>query len=82
MDKQFLTPEELKQIKDLNTSRNELVNQFGILEFDSQSLELQKEKLIDTLQKINKTSEDVGVNLQKKYGDGNVNIETGEFVKN
>ena len=82
MDKQFLTPEELKQIKDLNTSRNELVNQFGILEFDSQTLELQKQKLIDTLQEINKTSEDVGANLQKKYGDGNVNIETGEFVKN
>ena len=82
MDKQFLTPEELKQIKDLNTSRNELVNQFGILEFDSQTLELQKEKLIDTLQEINKTSADVGANLQKKYGDGNVNIETGEFVKN
>ena len=56
MDKQFLTPEELKQIKDLNTSRNELVNQFGILEFDSQSLELQKEKLIDNAKENDRTS--------------------------
>ena len=82
MDKQFLTSEELKQIKDLNITRNELVSQFGILEFDSQSLKLQKEKLINKLQKINKASEDIGADLQKKYGDGNVNIETGEFVKN
>jgi len=81
MDNQFLTPEELLQIKNLDNSRNELISQFGIIEFDIQSLEITKEKLIDQLQQVNKSSEELGVMLQKKYGDGNVNIETGEFVK-
>ena len=81
MDNQFLTPEELLQIKNLDNSRNELISQFGIIEFDIQSLEITKEKLIDKLQQVNKSSEELGIMLQKKYGDGNVNIETGEFVK-
>lgn len=80
METKTLTPEELQIIKDLNNERNTLINQFGALEFEIQSLELQKEKLIEILQKLSEASEEIGVKLQNKYGEGNVNIDTGEFI--
>lgn len=80
METKTLTPEELQIIKNLNNERNTLINQFGALEFEIQSLELQKEKLIENLQKLSEASEEIGVKLQNKYGEGNVNIDTGEFI--
>jgi len=80
METKNLSPEELQSIKDLNNQRNELINKFGILEFEIQSLDLQKDQLIEALQKLNETSEKIGVELQAKYGEGNVNLDTGEFI--
>jgi len=81
MEKQFLTPEELQQVNELNDKRNDIVSQFGPLEFEIQSLELRKEVLTEELNQLLKDSETLGNNLQKKYGEGNVNVETGEFIK-
>lgn len=81
MEKQFLTPEELLELNQLNTKRNELVNSLGVLEFEIQSLDLQKDKLKEKLGSLLKESETLGEKLQEKYGEGNVNVETGEFIK-
>jgi hypothetical protein len=80
MEIKKLTPEELQTIKTLNNDRDGLITNFGILEYDIQTLELQKEQLIEKLQQLNTLSEKLGVELQNKYGDGNVNIDTGEFI--
>ena len=80
MEIKKLTPEELQTIKTLNNDRDKLITNFGILEYDIQTLELQKEQLIEKLQRLNTLSEKLGVELQNKYGDGNVNIDTGEFI--
>ena len=81
MDKIFLTQEELQQLEDLNNERADIITKFGSIEVEIQSLELQKNKLTKTLQELIKQSELVGQTLQKKYGEGNINIETGEFIK-
>jgi len=80
METKTLTPEELQTIKNLNDERNSLINRFGILEYEIQSLELQKEQLIEALQKLSLSSEKIGIELQSKYGEGNVNLDTGEFI--
>lgn len=80
METKILTPEELQSIRTLNDQRSDLVNKFGILEFEIQSLELQKEQLIEALQNLNSTSEKIGIEIQAKYGEGNVNLDTGEFI--
>lgn len=80
METKTLTPEELQTIKNLNDERNSLINRFGILEYEIQSLELQKEQLIEALQKLSLSSEKIGIELQAKYGEGNVNLDTGEFI--
>jgi len=81
MDKIFLTQEELQQLKNLNEERVDIVTKFGAIEVELQSLELQKIQLTEMLQELIKRSESIGQKLQDKYGEGNINIETGEFVK-
>ena len=43
--------------------------------------ELDKKKLTEQLIELNKKSLQTGDELQQKYGEGNINIETGEFLK-
>jgi hypothetical protein len=54
---------------------------FGQLEMALQSINLQKEVLIKTFTNLKNKENEVGTTLQEKYGNGNINIETGEFTK-
>ena len=47
MAEQKLTPEEVNEIKSIQKTQETLLNSFGELEFQIQTLELQKEKLVD-----------------------------------
>ncbi len=81
MKNQFLSPEELSEIKSLNDQRNKLTNLFGSLEFDLQVIKLEKSKVIEELKTITESTDIMAAKLQEKYGEGNVNVETGEFIK-
>jgi len=81
MDKQFLTPEELYSLQTLNNERNELTNSFGNIEVEIQNLELQKKELINQLVNLNNKSVSLGNKFREKYGEGNIDIVTGEFIK-
>jgi hypothetical protein len=80
MENKVLTPEELLKLQELDNKRGQLVEQFGILEINIQDLELQKEQLIDELSKLKAAELDLGGLLQQKYGDGNINLSTGEVI--
>lgn len=81
MNKQFLSPEELIEIKSFNDRRNELTKLFGSLEFDLQLIKIEKSKVIEELKTITESTNNMAIKLQEKYGEGNVNIKTGEVVK-
>lgn len=81
MDKQFLTPEELLRLNELNEKRIQLTKNFGSLEFDLQAIIIEKNKVIAKLEEVTEASENIALELQEKYGEGNVNIDTGEFIK-
>ena len=80
MENKVLTPEELSKLQELDSKRGQLVEQFGIIEINIQDLELQKEKLIDELSKLKAAELDLGGLLQQKYGDGNIDLSTGEVI--
>jgi stress response protein YsnF len=80
MENKVLTPEELSKLQELNNKRGELVEKFGVIEINIQDLELQKEQLIEELSQIKKAEIEIGVLLQQKYGDVNINLSTGEFT--
>ena len=79
MEKQ-LDPQELQQIKDIQSQQQTLIEQFGQLEYQIQSLELQKETLVESLDKLKAQETELANNLTKKYGDGVINVENGTFL--
>jgi len=80
MEKQVLTQEEIQSLKNIQTTQNSLINSLGLLEYRIQVLELEKQKLKQQLQSQLKEEEQIGVQLQQKYGDGNIDLKNGEFI--
>ena len=79
MAEQKLTPEEIKQVRAIQESQEQIVAGFGELEFQIQSLELQKEKLVEQLESYKTKEINLANELSKKYGNGTINIEKGVF---
>lgn len=82
MEVKVLTQEEINSLKSIQEKRFQLVEQFGILELKIQEFNLQKEYLKEELKKLRQEETTMGETLQKKYGDGTINLERGEFVNN
>jgi len=80
MEKQVLTQEEIQSLKDIQNNQALLIEQLGILEYRILVLEKEKQKLKQTLQNQLETEEQIGKQLQQKYGDGNIDLEKGEFI--
>ncbi len=74
MSKTKLSKEELQKLQELQSEGNQLIFSLG-------QLEAQKISIFSQVEKIQKERDILGVELQEKYGDGNINIETGEFTK-
>jgi stress response protein YsnF len=80
MTTKVLTAEEITQLKEVQEKRLQLIEQFGIIELRIQEFKLQKEYLVVELKKIRQEETTIGETLQKKYGDGSINLEKGEFI--
>ena len=82
-----LTPEELQSIKDLQSKYNQTIFEVGAAEaqlivFQQNINKLQEAKkgLVSDLTTIEKKESELVASLQEKYGQGNINIETGEIT--
>jgi hypothetical protein len=76
-----LTEQELNDLKKIQEQGNQLMMKFGEVEMSIQILELQKENLVESLSELKQRETTYGQMLQDKYGNGNINTETGEFTK-
>ena len=81
MEKVSLSKEEIQIIKDIQQTEQGIVSQLGQIEYQILSLNSQKEDLKNAIKDINNKGNKLGEDLQQKYGDGSINIETGEFTK-
>ena len=82
MENKVLTQEEIQQLKNIREQNAQLVEQFGFIEYQLQSLFLQKEELSKNLKEVRLSEIALGKQLQDKYGDGTINLEKGEFIPN
>jgi len=80
MEKKVLTQEELQEIKAIQTENTSVVSQFGELEVVMQNLLLRKEELVNKFKELKNREVVIGNTLQEKYGNGNIDLETGEFI--
>jgi hypothetical protein len=76
-----LTEQEIQQLNQLQTQQDEFITKFGQLEYQLQNLELQKEKLIEQLEKSKELEAQIANQLNEKYGDGVINLQEGTFSK-
>ena len=81
-----LTEEELQQIKEMQVHYNQFIFELGSAEMQLQNISATKEAIetekLDILEDIKKLGErekELVKTLQEKYGNGNINIETGEI---
>tara|TARA_R110000803_G_scaffold101776_2_gene169790 strand:+ start:3565 stop:3813 length:249 start_codon:yes stop_codon:yes gene_type:complete len=81
MEKQFITKEEKTKLENLRQTEEQIVIGLGQLEYQIQSLLLDKENMITTLSTLRKEQNVFGGKLTEIYGDGNIDITTGEFIK-
>lgn len=80
MEKKVLTKEEIEELKSINETHNKLIEQFGLIEYEIQSLKLKKQLVIDELKKISNKEITLGKILQEKYGEGTINPDTWEIL--
>jgi hypothetical protein len=80
MEKTVLTTDELQSLKNFQSTRSQIVNDFGIIEFQIQELKTQKEMLVKALANLKVEENKVSQELQDKYGEGNIDLTSGEFV--
>ena len=81
MEKTFITEEEKARFEQLRQSEEQIIVGLGQIEFQIQSLELNKEDYINQLSQLKEDQMSLGKDLTEKYGDGNVDLTTGEFTK-
>ena len=82
-----LTQEELQQIKDLQSKYNQTILEIGaseaqliVFQENIDKLTEAKKGLVSDLKTIEQKESELVKSLQEKYGQGNINIETGEIT--
>jgi len=82
-----LTQEELQSIKDLQSKYNQTILEIGAAEAQSivfqeniEKLTEAKKGLVSDLKTIEQKESELVKSLQEKYGEGNIDINTGEIT--
>ena len=81
MEKIQLTPEELSKLQDSNDKVTDIVTSLGQIEIQISLLQKNKESLLTSFTQIQQDQDQLATELTQKYGDGTIDITSGEFTK-
>ena len=74
------TDEEISEIRELQNLYNTVVYQAGQLHLDEITLHDRKGQVEANLQEVRKREQEIISKLTTTYGQGSINLETGEFT--
>tara|TARA_R110000765_G_scaffold21631_1_gene55486 strand:- start:19 stop:270 length:252 start_codon:yes stop_codon:yes gene_type:complete len=80
MEKKVLTQEEIDKIKKLKEQFEDLTGVAGNVEIQIMNLQLQKDQIKSNLQQLQQQEKVIAQELEEKYGDGTISLESGEFL--
>lgn len=80
MEKKVLTQEEIDKIKKLKQQFEDLTGVAGNVEIQIMNLQLQKDQIKFNLQQLQQQESVLAKELEEKYGDGTISLESGEFL--
>ena len=75
-----LTKDEIKEIGDIRISISRVALAIGENDIAFENLGIRKKELMSRLLKFSEKQNDFAQKLEDKYGKGNVNLDTREFV--
>jgi stress response protein YsnF len=80
MEKKVLTENEVSELKGLKQQYRDLTETIGIIEMQSLNLKLKKEQIKENLKSLQQKEIKLAKELEEKYGNGEISLETGEFL--
>jgi hypothetical protein len=81
MEKQKLSQEEIQELKEFQTNSNQVIFELGQVDLQKALLEGQRNNILENLAKLQEKQNQFAKELQNKYGEGNIDLESGEFTK-
>ena len=75
-----LSKEELEILKGYQQQQNEITFELGQVDINRAILEGQRAIILDKLGDLQEKTNKTGKDLQEKYGDGNIDLGSGEFT--
>jgi septation ring formation regulator EzrA len=81
MEKIKLAPEELSKLQEANNKIAEIVTSLGQIELEISLLKDNKRSLLDSFTPIQQDQDQLAKELTQKYGDGTIDMASGEFTK-
>jgi len=75
-----LTEEELNKFAEFNQKNNDLVYKLGNLDLTKVQIEERRKELLAFFIQLKEEDAVFSQELTIKYGDGNINFQTGEFI--
>jgi hypothetical protein len=80
-EKIFLKEQEMNEYKVLQEKINQVIYSMGEVSVEKQILKEKDERVMDTFNKIRKEETNFLKKMERNYGSGLINPETGEFIK-
>jgi hypothetical protein len=81
MEKINLTPEELTKLQESNDKVADIVASLGQIEIQISLLQKNKKSLLKSFHQLQEDQDQLAKELTQKYGDGTIDITSGEFTK-
>lgn len=75
----MMTQEELQQIQEVRKQMLQVASALGELSYQETILNLEKEKFVENVKSLREKERNLLSEFGKKYGDGVINLETGEI---
>ena len=82
MEKKVLTEDEVSSLKDLKQQYRDLTEATGVVEMQKLNLEIKKEQIKEKLKSLQQREIELAKELEEKYGNGEISLESGEFLPN
>jgi len=80
-EKIFLKEQEMNEYKVLQEKINQVIYSMGEVSVEKQILKEKDERVMDNFNKIRKEETNFLKKMERNYGSGLINPETGEFTK-
>ena len=74
------TSDEIQEIQDVQSLYNTIVTQAGQVYLEDLALDKKKDQLESNFEEIRNKESGIISSLTTKYGQGKINLETGEFL--